>query len=99
MCHLASVISIQLFLHAHVQVDQCIADGRRGHRLPHDYRFTQRAGTKAQNKAAWAYPVGGVLQDLIPFTPDSHSIAQSESHSDTEELSMTADSASQVQSR
>lgn len=79
-------------------MNKCIADGKQGRSLPNDFKFTQQTGSKVQNRGVWAYPVGGVLQDLIPFTPDSHSVAESQSHSsedmDPEStlLSTTADS-------
>ena len=81
-----------------LQVNRCIGDGKQGRSLPHDFKFTQRTGTKVQHGSIWAYPVGGVLQDLIPFTPETHSNAESHSNSTTEVdpegtmLSMTADS-------
>ena len=81
-----------------LQVDRCIGDGKQGLSLPHDFKFTQHSGAKLQHGSIWAYPVGGVLQDLIPFTPDTHSNAESHSNSTIEVdlegtmLSTTADS-------
>ena len=82
-----------------LQVHKCIADGKQGRSLPSDFKFTQQTGSKVQHGGIWAYPVGGVLQDLIPLTPDSHSIVdESGSHSNTDvdqegtQTTMTADS-------
>ena len=91
-------MSCFLWLILFLQINQCIADGKQGRSLPHDFKFTQQTGAKVQHESIWAYPVGGVLQDLIPFTPETHSNADSHSNSTTEVdpegtmLSMTADS-------
>ena len=55
------------------QIQRCIEGAKKGHFLPSDYKFTRRTGTKIQGKNAWAYPLCGVLEDLIPLTPGSGS--------------------------
>ena len=47
--------------------------GRSGNFLPRDYKFTNMTGSKVVSSKLWAYPVTGVMEDLIPFTPESHS--------------------------
>ena len=55
------------------QIQRCIEDGKRGRFLPSDYKFSRRTGAKVQGRNAWAYPLGGVLEDLVPLTPGSGS--------------------------
>ena len=49
--------------------------------MPYDFKFTKKTGSKILGPNTWAYPVSGVLQDLIPFTPesDSHSTSRTSS--------------------
>ncbi len=55
------------------QVQKSVLDSKMGKCLPNDFKLSQRNGGKIQNRSAWAYPVSGVMQDLIPFTPESGS--------------------------
>jgi len=61
------------------QIQQCMEDGRKGHFLPLDFKFTRQTGTKIPGTSTWAYPLAGVLEDLVPFTPTkSHSSSSSQ---------------------
>lgn len=51
------------------QIQRCLEDGRRGQFLPSDYKFTQRTGAKIPGRNTWAYPLSGVLEDLVPYSP------------------------------
>ena len=56
------------------QIRHSIDAGRKGMFLPHDYKFaTTKTGSKHISSKLWAYPVTGVMEDLIPLTPSSHS--------------------------
>ncbi len=55
------------------QVHKSIQDGKMGRCLPDDFKLSRHHGNKIQSRNAWAYPVSGVMQDLIPFTPESSS--------------------------
>lgn len=55
------------------QVQRSIQDSKMGKCLPDDFKLSHRNGGKIQNRSAWAYPVSGVMQDLVPFTPESGS--------------------------
>ena len=55
------------------QVQMSISDGRAGSFLPDDFKLSHRNGGRMQSKNSWAYPVSGVMQDLIPFSPESGS--------------------------
>lgn len=55
------------------QIRKSQEDGHQSRFLPADYKFTHRTGTKIQGKAVWAYPLSGVLEDMVPLTPGSHS--------------------------
>lgn len=62
------------------QIQWCIGQARKNRFLPPDYKFTRKTGSKVVPKSNWAYPVSGVLQDLIPFSPDSESVYEAGSH-------------------
>ena len=55
------------------QVQHSMDAGRKEMFLPRDFRFSHRTGGKLVSSKLWAYPVTGVIEDLIPFTPESHS--------------------------
>ena len=55
------------------QVQKCINDGKAERYLPPDFKFARHNSSKVMSLNAWAYPVSGVMQDLIPFTPESGS--------------------------
>ena len=55
------------------QVQHSMDAGRKGMFLPRDFRFSLRTGGKVVSSNLWAYPVTGTIEDLIPFTPESHS--------------------------
>ncbi len=59
------------------QVHKSIQDGKMGRCLPDDFKLSRHHGNKIQSRNAWAYPVSGVMQDLIPFTPESSSSSMS----------------------
>lgn len=85
-----------LVLSVPLQVQQCMEEGRKGHCLPSDFKFSQQTGTKIPGSSTWAYPLAGVLEDLVPFTPvDSHSGFSSQQSfvaPDGSRRSMTAES-------
>jgi hypothetical protein len=51
------------------QVERCAQKASRGHYLPPDYQFTSRTGGKHPSSTSWAYPLGGVLGFLVPYSP------------------------------
>jgi len=55
------------------QVQLCLASGSQRRFLPQDFKLSLKAD-RVHNRNVWAYPaVSGVLQELIPFSPESHS--------------------------
>ena len=84
------------YLSLPLQIQQCMEEGRKGHFLPSDFKFSRRTGTKIPGGSTWAYPLAGVLEDLVPFTPaDSHSGFSSQQSFVAPEgsrMSMTAES-------
>lgn len=64
------------------QVQRSIEDGKIGNHLPDDFKLSHCNGSKIQSRNAWAYPVSGVMQELVPFTPESGSSSNSK-HSET----------------
>ena len=41
--------------------------------MPYDFKFTRNTGNKILGSNTWAYPVSGFMQDLVLFSPQSHS--------------------------
>jgi hypothetical protein len=69
-----------------IQIHKSIEAGKEGHFLPVDYKFSvsATAGSKIHSQSLWAYPVSGVLDELISLTPSTSSLI---SASDKLELS------------
>jgi hypothetical protein len=53
------------------QVERCLLDASKGRYLPSDYHFSPSTGGKHPPSTSWAYPLTGVLDFLVPYSPSS----------------------------
>ena len=68
-----------------VQVERCAQEASRGHCIPTDYQFTSHSGGRHPASTSWAYPLGGVLGFLVPYSSSSlSSQCSSERHTQLE---------------
>ncbi len=56
-----------------VQIQYSIEKGLKKQFLPTDFKFSRDTGTRILRTDTWAYPVSGIMHDLIPFSPQSNS--------------------------
>ena len=65
------------------QVQRCSEEASKGHHLPTDYQLTALTGGKQPAATFWAYPLSGVLEFLIPYSPSVQSSASVSEPSET----------------
>ena len=62
------------------KVERCREDASKGRYLPSDYHFSASTGGKHPPSTSWAYPLTGVLDFLVPYSPSSRQSSESVSH-------------------